>query len=213
MFRFCELSMSRLPPYSHVVASLKDDRSSRQLLDLGCCFAQEIRKLVHDGAPSENLYACDINRQFLDLGYELFRDRHTLDSHMIAADMFQDDGPLSELEGKMNFIHASFLLHLFGWEKQVYACKRMIKLLQPVPGAMVFGKQTANSTGQNVYHQATGRMWRHDEKSFKAMWELVGQQTETCWNVSTMFKQWEGMNFGEWTEPGFGYLIFEVRKK
>lgn len=213
MFRFCELGFSHHPSYKHVLASLKDPSHPSKLLDVGCCFAQDIRKLVYDGAPAENLYACDLRRQFLDLGYDLYGDTETLKAHIFATDIFQDGGRLEEMEGKMDFLHVRFFLHMFNWEKQVEACKRMVKLLKAVRGAMILGSQTANVKGHQVNHPAVGDLWRHDETSFKKMWELVGQATGTRWSVWTEFKPWKGLKFDQWTEPGFGYLTFEVKRE
>ncbi|KAI4240955.1 MAG: hypothetical protein L6R40_004835 [Gallowayella cf. fulva] len=57
-------------------------------LDLGCCLAQDLWKLVFDGVPSENLYGLDIESGFSDLSYDLFRDRDTLKSRFVVEDMF-----------------------------------------------------------------------------------------------------------------------------
>ncbi|KAI4085820.1 MAG: hypothetical protein LQ344_008102 [Seirophora lacunosa] len=127
MFRFCELSLSQHPSYARVLASLRDKDHPSKLLDLGCCFGQDIRKLVHDAATPENLIACDLNRQFLDLSYDIFQDRATLKTPMLAADLFQPDGPLKEMEATVDIVHASLLLHLFSWDKQKEACKRIVK--------------------------------------------------------------------------------------
>lgn len=70
------------------------------MLDLGCCCAQDLRKLVHDGAPSENLWGAELKGGFLELGYELFLDRETLKAHFIEADVFDAEGLLKQLEGK-----------------------------------------------------------------------------------------------------------------
>lgn len=48
---FLQLNMSLSPAYDEVLSRLKNEQ---RLLDLGCCFGQDIRKLVHDGVPSEN---------------------------------------------------------------------------------------------------------------------------------------------------------------
>ena len=48
---FLQLYMSQNPVYGEVLYRLK---KGERLLDLGCCFGQDIRKLVHDGVPSEN---------------------------------------------------------------------------------------------------------------------------------------------------------------
>ena len=209
MFRFCELSFSSHPSYSRVLASLRDTENPSNLLDLGCCFGQDVRKLVHDGAPSETLAACDINSYFLELGYELFLDRDTLKTPMIKADIFEAGGTLSELEEKLDYVHVSLFLHLFTWDRQVEACKRIVKLLKPLPGSTVLGQQTANEVAQERYLPTVGNVWRHNDESFKKMWEQVGQETGTKWSVWTELKDDQGKH----QEPGFRFLTFEVKRE
>ncbi|KAL9005350.1 MAG: hypothetical protein Q9188_001866 [Gyalolechia gomerana] len=144
LFQFCELSLSKHPSYPRVLSALKDPSQPAALFDLGCCFGQDIRKLAFDGAPSKNLVGCDLNGAFLDLSYELFRDHGRLQTPMLVADIFRDDGPLTEMEGTMDFVHASLFLHLFNWDKQVEACKQIVKLLKPLPGTTILGRQTGN---------------------------------------------------------------------
>lgn len=48
---FLQLNISLSPVYDEVLFRLKKDE---KLLDLGCCFGQDIRKLVQDGVPSQN---------------------------------------------------------------------------------------------------------------------------------------------------------------
>lgn len=208
MFRFCELSLSKHPSYPRVLAALKDSKQPSTLLDLGCCFGQDIRKLVYDGAPPERLLACDLNSQILDLGYDLFEDRESLKTPMIATDLFVDDGPLAEMEGQLDSVHASLFLHLFGWDRQVEACKRIIGLLKPRSGSMVIGRQTGNVAAHEGYLPTVGHVWRQSDQSFKKMWQEVGQATETDWSVCTELDEGEG----EHTEPGFRFLTFEVTR-
>ncbi|KAL9591365.1 MAG: hypothetical protein Q9179_007798 [Wetmoreana sp. 5 TL-2023] len=106
--RFLNLSLSRHPQYPEVLARLSRSRNAlpasqpgeslepkkppELFLDLGCCLGQDIRKLVVDGAASENLYGLDIEPHFIDLGYELFRDRRTLKSRFTIADLLTSEG-------------------------------------------------------------------------------------------------------------------------
>ena len=69
--------------------------------------------MVHDGAPSENHYACDLKPEFLDLGYELFKDKETLKADSFGADVSQPGGTLDEIEGKMDVIYAASFLQTF----------------------------------------------------------------------------------------------------
>lgn len=68
--------------HSHppILSLLKASQSQYTLLDRGCCFAQDVRKLVDDGARPQNLYACDLKGEFLDVGYDLFKDKETINN-------------------------------------------------------------------------------------------------------------------------------------
>jgi hypothetical protein len=133
------------------------------------------------------LYGSDLQAEFLDIGYSLFKDATTLKSTFIAADIFDNAvlSPLHQLEGKLDIIWAGSFLHLFTWDSNVLAIKRMITLLKPVKGSMVIGKQMGNvKTGEFVHQGALqGSMYLHDGESFKRMWVQVGEETETRWDV------------------------------
>jgi len=120
--------MSHVPYYPTILERLKT--GEQNFLDLGCCFGQELRKLVADGAPPENLYGADLNPEFFDLGYKLFRDKDTLTSKFIAADIFDPGSELHELDGKIDILYAGSFLHLFSYEGQINACKAIVKLLR-----------------------------------------------------------------------------------
>lgn len=106
-YRFLDLSISSHPSYPRALSLLKAPQSQYTLLDLGCCVAQDIRKMVYDGAPSQNLYACDLKGQFLDLEYDLFKDKATPKTHCIAADVFAPGSALDEVDGKIDAIYAA----------------------------------------------------------------------------------------------------------
>ena len=184
--------------------------SRATLLDLGCCFAQDIRKLVSDGALAENLHACDLEYGFIDLGYELFADRDSLKSHFFAADIFDDSGKLNETEGMFDFVHVGSFLHLFPHEDQIRVCKRIVKLIKPRDGCIVFGRQIGNveATAFPNFLQGGRTMWQHDPRSFEHMWQVVGEETGTRWTVSAELDSEEGM----WTNEGCRRLKFEVTR-
>jgi SAM-dependent methyltransferase len=74
-------------------------RSGGLFLDVGCMFAQDARKLVHDGAPPSSIYGTDLYSEYFDYGYKLFRDSDIMPrSHFIAADILDANAPgLKEL--------------------------------------------------------------------------------------------------------------------
>lgn len=180
-----DLSISLHPLYRLLQERLL---SEQKLLDLGCCFGQDIRKLVADGAPGQNLIGCDLHQGFVDLGYDLFRDRDTLASKFIVGDILtsQFDGdqenPFQKLQGKIDIIHASSFFHLFPLAAQLLIAKRLLQLLRPIPGSLILGRQTANIK-PGVYshgsrdHTQPG-MWRHDVGSWSEMWQQASRESK-----------------------------------
>jgi SAM-dependent methyltransferase len=181
-FRFLDLALSLDPSYSTILARLK---SGETFLDLGCCTGQEVRKLVVDGAPSENLYGSDLFPEFFDLGYKLFGDKETLKSTFIAADIFDSESGLKNLDGKVDIIFAGSFLHLFGLAAQKEACRRIVKLLRAKEGSVFLGKQLGNmKAGVHRHRRNPGQTsWAHDEESFRRMWKEVGEETGSEWKV------------------------------
>lgn len=110
------------------------------LLDLGCCFGQDIRKLVYDGAPSENITGSDLDAGFIDLGYDLFRDKNKLKSTFKTGDFFAPEKAGLE-DGSFDFVHASSFFHLFNLDEQADAIARCLCLLKRKPGSALFGRQ------------------------------------------------------------------------
>ncbi|KAF9734977.1 methyltransferase domain-containing protein [Paraphaeosphaeria minitans] len=56
---------------------------------MACCFGQGIRQLVADGAPPENIFGCDLRKEYVELGYQLFRDHGRLHGQLLTADIFE----------------------------------------------------------------------------------------------------------------------------
>ncbi|MCJ1391923.1 hypothetical protein MMC18_004790 [Xylographa bjoerkii] len=223
-FRFLDLSIGLQPLYPQILSRLKSPRSAT-LLDLGCCFGQDIRKLVHDGAPATSLYGAELRGGFLDMGYELFRDRETLASKFIEADVFAeaDGDTLAELDGKVDVVYTASFLHLFGWEEQVKVGKRIVRLLKAEKGVVVFGRQVGTLEPREYQRKTEegGSVYRHDGGSFKRMWEQIGKETGTEWRVEVQMDEVAGWGRGrdkidkgwkKWNDDNTRRLRFEVER-
>lgn len=101
-FRFLELNLAnRTDLYPRLLAGLRT--GSQKFLDVGCCLGQDIRKLVYDGVPGECLVGLELEAGFIDLGYELFRDRDTLKARFISGSIISDgQEALKALEGQFS---------------------------------------------------------------------------------------------------------------
>ena len=104
-----------------------------------------------------------------------------------------DESGLTELDGKIDIVYAGSFLHLFGYAGQFKVCERIVKLLKPVKGSMVAGRQAGYVVaGERVYRaNFQEKMFRHNVESFEKMWEEVGEKTGTKWRVEAEIQKME----------------------
>ena len=156
---------------------------------------------VADGAPSNgsNLYGADLYPKFFDLGYDLFRDRTSLQATFIAADIFIPHSALQPLYGTVDIIHASSFLHLFDWDQQVEVLKVVVKLLKPVKGSLILGRHMGDAeSGAKDGLSANEKMYRHNEESWTKLWALISEETGTQWDVTFMWE--DRANWMKWQD-------------
>ncbi|KJX99669.1 methyltransferase domain-containing protein [Zymoseptoria brevis] len=176
-YAFLDFSVSDRESYPQVLERLKGGQT---LLDVACCFGQDVRKLVYDGAPITNVFGSELEQRFVDLGFDLFQDRDRLAGQFTAGDLFSDD--LGGLAGKQfDMIHAASFFHLFSWKDQVDVMSRTVRLLKPKSGSVIFGRQTAVDEAREQDHPAnprSGKMYRHDDSTFRKLVKEVGEVTK-----------------------------------
>ena len=173
-----------------------------------------MRKLVSDGAKSENIYGADLYGEFMELGFELFRDRKTLKSTFFPTDILNErDLPLKGLDGEMDVVYMGLFLHHFDFETCVQVCVRVTKLLKPKPGSLAMGVQVGSLVAdlKPIPIPSGGVLFRQDIPTFERVWEEVGKLTGTKWKVEARLEK--GKGFGEkWQIEGTRRLGFEVTR-
>lgn len=185
---FLNLNIQKSDAYNEVVQRIKD---GEQYLDVGCCMGQDIRKLVYDGAPSQNLYASDLKGQFWDIGFEMFLDKSSLNATFIEADIFDDKSALQQLVGKFDIVHAASFFHLFDWAGQVAAAKAIVALLNPESNSLIIGRQAGRVEAGDFtaqVEQTKSRYW-HNLESWGKLWDQVGYETGIKWRVEAEFDE------------------------
>lgn len=182
-WRFLNFKLCAQPQYSEVLSRLQQ---GEKFLDLGCCFGQELRRLVFDEAPQSSLYGVELRSEFFDLGYELFLDKDRFQGKLITADIFVQPENLTTLYGQISIIYAGAFFHLFDWAGQLEVARIVTRLLMPEAGSMLLGGQVG-SVQPGVYEHGTNptthRMFRHDEKTWRELWKTIGHETGTKWDV------------------------------
>ena len=82
-------------------------KADDKFLDVGCCFGQDIRKLLVDGSSAGHIYGLGKERGPVDLWYYLFRNRNIPSSTIIVADTSNPNSDLYKLRSKMNILFLS----------------------------------------------------------------------------------------------------------
>ena len=189
-------------------------KDGEQFLDLGCCFGQEIRKLIFDGAPSENLYGTDLRPDFYELGYELFRDRQTCKAMFFPSNVFEPNAERDALNGTISIVYAGAFFHLFDRPEQLQVARRVVSLLAPRPGTLILGRQVGNVTPGRFEHgtNSGGWMYRHNEQSWQQFWDEVGAETGTKWESWAELKMTARFQKPGFNEGGARQMYFAVRR-
>lgn len=217
-------SLSLHPSYQLLLTRLRTPSNSVKFLDLGTCLGQNLRKLAFDGVPVESLYGSDVFPDYERVGQELFHDADNFKGRFISADLFADDADnaLVKTKGTWNFVSIVSFLHIFDWETQIRACKRIIKLLAQKPGSMVIGAQSGSTQpGEKILQPpfvAEGEhksIFRQSVETFTEMWKIVEQDEGIRLKVDVVYddeEEEEALGKKKYfSEPEQRGLFFTVR--
>ena len=209
-WRFLELDLATHPLYhSDILPKLKES-SGPLFLDLGCCLGQDVRKLIFDGADPARLYGADLRPEFIDMGYKLFQDdtKFPKNVHFISpADVF-DFSRESELsqkcDGKVGILHSTAVFHLFDWDQELKMASRCLQLVTRNHGrVLICGAQVGNIEAGEVPRYGGGSRYRHNEESWKRLWEeVLEKDPETRNKIKTIevHSELEERNFDRFRE-------------
>jgi SAM-dependent methyltransferase len=185
-FMFLHFDLYHSPSYQLV---LKQVKSGDMFLDLGCGLGQDIRRLVYDGAPSENLIGLELRQAFVDLGHELFQDKSDLKSKFLVQNFFVDTPEITSLAKKVKVINSGMFMHLWDWEKQIEVAKRMIYLLTPDKGAMITGLHFGSRSAGMWEAVKESPMFVHNPETLKDLWGQCAQETGTVWDFRCVVEE------------------------
>jgi SAM-dependent methyltransferase len=183
-WRFLELDLASHPLYeTEILTKLSKESANWICLDLGCCLGQDIRKLLYDGADPARVYGAELLPAFVDAGYELFRDEDKFpkEEHFITpANVFDfsDESELSrKCDGRVGILHSTAVFHLFDWDQQCIMARKCLQLMKKDAGrVLICGAQVGNvKPGEFPRSSGKGMRFRHDEKTWRQLWDSVVQ--------------------------------------
>ena len=176
--------------YRDIVSRLQDSAS---ILDLGCCFGQDLRYMAADGAPTQNMYASDVTEDLWDIGFEMYRDTGRMKARFLIADILDPNSSHTELRGKIDVLLVNQVFHLFDWDKQIQAGKNMVSLSRP--GTWLVGYHIGSVIGRAVPVKATtggstgsagsNTRFLHSQDTWQDIWRHIGEETGTEWVVES----------------------------
>jgi len=145
--------------------------------------AQDLRRLAVDNAPTKNMYATNIVSDFWDIGSDLFRDRSTLKTYFVRADILDADSALNLVDDVTDVVYAGSVLHLFGWQKHVQACKCIVRTscIDTMTVECQMGRAVREAVeakwrdGSNVYY--------HNVDNVERLWRQIGEKIDSSWRV------------------------------
>lgn len=218
--RFLRLTLSSYPSYPRILSRLKAADDPCSLLDVGCCFGQDVRKLVVDGVPSDRVVGLDLAPQFYNLGRRLFRDdvevngRPVLEFDFYARDITDDAADWAPLQNRFDVLNLTSFLHIWNWDTQVKVACRLVSFFRKRPGVFAVGSSLGSRVGGEFPNlEGDGTNFRQSPETFEKFWKEVGERTETRWDVQSDLKLIDAStsNAGQkWAEPNMGVLFFEV---
>ncbi|KAG5950027.1 hypothetical protein E4U53_005542 [Claviceps sorghi] len=184
-WRFLRLAERNDPYYQQVLFRLKLNGSTDAFLDLGCCVGQVLRQLRHDGVQGSQLFGIDVQARFLDIGYDLFRDRDSIGATFVVGNMLDpEDTRLDVLLGKVTIIYASCFFHLFNWTQQLCLGQRLVGFLKEgTKNALIYGRHIGTTKSREPALGNASPPYLHDKNSFQRLWREIGDLTKTNWVV------------------------------
>ncbi|OAV96564.1 hypothetical protein, variant [Puccinia triticina 1-1 BBBD Race 1] len=194
-FEFLKGKTTSHPFYTHVKDKHHSDQHQKFFIDLGTFVGVDIRQVVKDGWNPNNVLGIDIHGEWRDLGHQLFNDRNEALpfylGNILEVDTLNNEPSvepearpplelrglknLNQLKGRVSFISANQLFHLFSKEQQVELAKRCGQLLSHESGAAIFGTQLGLPEEKlEVY-----KLYLHSPTSWEKMWkDVLGEKIQ-----------------------------------
>ncbi|KAE9367429.1 hypothetical protein N431DRAFT_486544 [Stipitochalara longipes BDJ] len=208
LYAFVDLHIHEMNGYNDIVKRIQ---SGQKFLDIGCCLGQEIRKLVQDGAPSENIMGSELHGEFVELGYDLFRDHEKLKSRFVVGDFFKLTR--QDFHGeRFDIIYQSAWLHLFNLQDQTDLVIKIVTELLKGPGSMFVGRQIGAMDATEYQSKAlrSGACYWHNEETWQRMVNdvasKIGKKFESKFELREKFPR-SNYDFGRDDLVNFEFCI------
>ncbi|KAF8586105.1 hypothetical protein K439DRAFT_1341562 [Ramaria rubella] len=189
LFSFLRFNATRCTAYQQALM-LGKRRPDAIFLDVGAGFGNDVRKLIADGYPTDNIVATDLHQGLWNAGHDLFKSNaKMLPVTFVPGDIFEltaaiEKAPPSNrpelvslrslvpLKGHISVIYAAHFFHLFNEHRGKELAERFAHLLSHEAGSVIFGLHLG---APEAILQTTpaGTMFCHSPTTWKSMWRSV----------------------------------------
>ncbi|KAK2031632.1 methyltransferase domain-containing protein [Colletotrichum zoysiae] len=215
-FHFLDFNLAEQPSYAQIIARLQEPEARH--LEIACCVGQDLRRLVYDGVDSGKTTGVELEPDYIEAGYELFRDRGRLRTRFVVADLLDDgNAELAGLDGSFDTAHMGLFLHLWDREGQMAVLRRVIRLLKQRPGATMVGTTSGHDDGISQPGVGGNMTLRHNLETWGDMWAELSEQTGTKWELKAKLtghlgSERDWLRKPGWWCPDMRFLVFEVTR-
>ena len=181
-YRCIKYSMFILPRLNKTAKFITEIRpkllSSKQasILDIGCCFGTDLRYCLYSGCNKTQILGVDISKEFINLGFEFYGDKHELNDRFFTMDIFHENGKrfinhaikLNDNE-KFDVIYIGSVYHLLSKEQ----CKSLTQIASSLikeSDGIIFGGTVGVESKPGNYPRSKQKMrYLHTKDSFEIM--------------------------------------------
>ena len=107
----------------------------------------------------------------------MFRDLGRFKANFVEADILNPNAALRLLEGTMNIVTITHLLHQWNLEDQAKALKEVVRLINDQKYAMIVGLQIGTTRPRSTEEGP----YLHSPETFRTLWNEVEIETGTEW--------------------------------
>jgi phospholipid N-methyltransferase len=196
------------PDYQRIISNIKE----KTVLDMGCCMGADTRQMIIDGVIKENICGIDLEKTFIELGYELFNDREAMHDKFFAMNIFdKKTWPETFSSQLFDVIYCGSVLHLLNYEDGIKLIQFTHDFL--TKDGIFFGRTVGSSmeTPINRSDKKDALRYMHSSLSLKELLTKHGfKNIKITVDVSEMLNQRQVERRDEFN--GFGLLSFYAEK-
>ena len=152
---------------------IKNQSANKKILDIGCALGTDLRKMSLDGIPQNYLYGLDIEKGFVNLGYDLFNDKKTNKMTFIIGNILDKDFiQRMNLPTNFDIVYSSSVIHLLDNEQVKQFLSNIYTILRE--NGIFFGQTTGLPEPQEIQEASGRHYFLHSGDSLKEELKKIG---------------------------------------